>query len=455
MDYVLNVIFKPDYQLEYIGVDGSVLATQAVEEDAAIGQFGFNIDDAPATKEGYKARGWFKANVLGGEKFTTADVITADTKLYAIQTEIEVPSTHKKYIFDLADKYFYAEDHEAFNPSGEGYYWHDSQHGWAFKNGNTVDLLVGPKATITVTLCQYGSGTGILVKKGDQTLATLDGIAEGDGGTAVYTYEGEAGTMTLEMQCGGEMYVHGIKIVNTAEVNFQKDGNWYFVKKGDAGSLIDVLEVVNGTNAAKDAARAYIFVPDGTYDLDATVKTTISGHNISIIGESMDGTVILTTPDKSIEGLGKADMFQVSGTNLYLQDLTLKNALDYYAAGSAGRAAVIQDAGNRTIGKNVRMLSYRTPTTARTAASRPTGRTATSTARWTSSAVVATSVSRTAPSRWSLAPRTARAAVPSWPRPPIPSSATSSTAVRLSTWPGARATGTSDARGRTNPSPSI
>ena len=358
MDYVLNVIFKPDYQLEYIGVDGSVLATQAVEEDAAIGQFGFNIDDAPATKEGYKARGWFKANVLGGEKFTTADVITADTKLYAIQTEIEVPSTHKKYIFDLADKYFYAEDHEAFNPSGEGYYWHDSQHGWAFKNGNTVDLLVGPKATITVTLCQYGSGTGILVKKGDQTLATLDGIAEGDGGTAVYTYEGEAGTLTLEMQCGGEMYVHGIKIVNTAEVNFQKDGDWYFVKKGDAGSLIDVLEVVNGTNAAKDAARAYIFVPNGTYDLDATVKTTISGHNISIIGESMDGTVIVTTPDKSIEGLGKADMFQVSGTNLYLQDLTLKNALDYYAAGSAGRAAVIQDAGNRTIGKNVRMLSY-------------------------------------------------------------------------------------------------
>jgi pectin methylesterase-like acyl-CoA thioesterase len=72
----------------------------------------------------------------------------------------------------------------------------------------------------------------------------------------------------------------------------------------------------------------------------------------------MDKTIIVTTPDKSIEGLGKADMLDISGTNLYMQDLTLKNALDYYAAGSAGRAAVIQDAGNRTIGKNVRMLSY-------------------------------------------------------------------------------------------------
>ena len=357
MNYVLNVIFKPDYTLEYIGVDGSVLATQAVEEDAAIGEFGYDIENVSSTKNGYKARGWFKSGILG-EKYTTADIITANTKLYAIQTEIEVPSTHKKYIFDLADKFFYAEDHEAFNPAGEGYYWHDAQHGWAFKNGNTVDLLVGPQATITLTLCQYGSGTGIVVKKGDETLATLPGIAEGDGGTAVFNYEGEPGTLTLEMQCGGEMYIHGVKIVNTADVNYDSQDNWYFVKAGDTGSLMDVLDVVNGKNASKDAERAYIFLPNGIYDLDATVKTTISGHNISIIGQSEENTIIVTKPDVSIEGLGKADLFQNSGDNLYLQDLTLKNALDYYAAGSAGRAPVLQDAGNHTIGKNVRMLSY-------------------------------------------------------------------------------------------------
>ena len=356
MNYVLNVIFKPDYTLEYVGVDGSVLGTQTVEEDAVIGAFAYDINEAPATKDGYKARGWFKQNVLG-EKFTTADVITANTKLYAIQTEIETASTYRKYYFDLADKYFYAEDHEAFNPAGDGFYWHDGQHGWAFKNGNTVDLLVGPKATITVTLCQYGSGTGIVVKKGDQALATLPGIADGDGGTAVYNYEGEAGTLTLEMQCGGEMYIHAMKIVNTAETSYDSQDNWYFVKAGDASSLIDVLDVVNGKNAAKDAERAIIFLPDGIYDLDATVKTAISGHNISIVGQSMDKTIIVTKPDISMEGLGKADLFDVSGTNLYLQDLTLQNALDYYAAASAGRAPVLQDAGNRTIGKNVRMLS--------------------------------------------------------------------------------------------------
>ena len=358
MNYVLNVVFKPDFTLSYIDVDGNtVLGTQTVEKDAAIGQFGYDIATVAATKDGYKARGWFKKGVLG-EKFTTEDVITANTKLYAIQTEIEVASTHKKYNFDLANKNFYAEDHEAFVPAGEGFYWHDKQHGWAFKNGNTVDLLVGPKATITVILCQYGSGTGIAVKKGGEMLATLDGVAAGDGGTAVYNYEGEAGTLTLEMQCEGEMYIHGIKIVNTAEVNFESQDNWYFVKAGDAGSLLDVIDVVNGINANKEAARSFIFLPDGTYDLDATVKTTITGHNISIIGQSMDKTIIVTKPDKSIEGLGSADMFNNSGSNLYMQDLTLKNALDYYQAGSAGRAAVLQDAGTRTIGKNVRMLSY-------------------------------------------------------------------------------------------------
>ena len=359
MDYVLNVIFKPDYKLEYIGVDGSILATQSVEEDAAIEKFGFNINDAPATKDGYKARGWFKTAVVG-EKYTTADIITADTKLYAVQTEIEVPSTHKKYNFDLTDKNFYAEDHEAFNPAGEGFYWHDAQHGWAFKNGNTIDLLVGPKAIVSVTLCRYGAADDIIIIENGKEIGTLPGMNKEntDGEIVSFNYEGQGGTITLNLNSSGEMYIHGVKVVNIAEVNYESKGNWYFVKAGDAGSLLDVIDVVNGKNANKDAERSFIFLPNGTYDLDATVKTAISGHNISIIGESMDGTIIVTAPDKSIEGLGKADMFQVSGTNLYMQDLTLKNALDYYNAGSAGRAAVIQDSGNRTIGKNVRMLSY-------------------------------------------------------------------------------------------------
>jgi len=306
-------------------------------------------------------RGWF-IKTAGGEKYTAETVVTGNINLYAVATEIETASTSKKYIFDLTNKLFDAADHEAFNPSGS-YYWHDAQHGWAFKadDNNKIDLLVGPKAIISLTLCRYGAADDIeILDANGKQLGTLPGMNSEnvDGEIVAFNYEGEGGTITLKLNTTGEMYLHGVKIVNTAETNYESQGRWYFVKPSNAESLLEVIDIVNGTNAAKDAERSFIFLPDGTYDLNETVKTAISGHNISIIGQSMDKTIIKTAPDKSIEGLGSADMFSVSGTNLYLQDLTLWNALDYYNAGSAGRAAVMQDSGNRTIGKRVRMLSY-------------------------------------------------------------------------------------------------
>ncbi|MBO4892992.1 MAG: InlB B-repeat-containing protein [Prevotella sp.] len=361
VDYVLTMVQKPDFTLTYIDTDKkTVLGEFKREKDETIGQF--DIDFAKATaEEGTKVRGWF-IKTAGGEKYTAETVITGNISLYAVATEIETVSNHKKYTFDLTDKLFDAADHEAFNPSGS-FYWHDAQHGWAFKSNdnNKIDLLVGPKATVSLTLCRYGSADDIeILDANGKQIGTLPGMnkEEVDGEIVAFNYEGEGGTITLKLNTTGEMYLHGVKIVNTAETNYEKQGNWYFVKAGSAESFIDVLDIVNGVNAKKDAERSYIFLPNGVYDLNETVKIAISGHNISIIGQSMDKTIIVTAPDKSIEGLGKADMLQSSGSNLYLQDLTLKNALDYYNAGSAGRAAVLQDSGNRTIGKRVRMLSY-------------------------------------------------------------------------------------------------
>ncbi len=361
VDYVLNVVQKPDFTLTYIDTDKkTVLGEFKREKDEAIGNFDLDYAEATA-EEGMKVRGWF-IKTAGGEKYTAETVVTGNINLYAVATEIETASTSKKYIFDLTNKFFDAADHEAFNPSGS-YYWHDAQHGWAFKadDNNKIDLLVGPKAIISLTLCRYGAADDIeILDANGKQLGTLPGMNSEnvDGEIVAFNYEGEGGTITLKLNTTGEMYLHGVKIVNTAETNYESQGRWYFVKPSNAESLLEVIDIVNGTNAAKDAERSFIFLPDGTYDLNETVKTAISGHNISIIGQSMDKTIIKTAPDKSIEGLGSADMFSVSGTNLYLQDLTLWNALDYYNAGSAGRAAVMQDSGNRTIGKRVRMLSY-------------------------------------------------------------------------------------------------
>ena len=363
INYVANFVQKPDFTLTYFDTDGTAMGTQQVEKDAAIGAFGVDYTTAKAP-EGEKVRGWFKTNVYG-EKYTTDEVITGNINLYAVSTEIEEASASKKYTFDLTQKTFYAEDHEAFTPSGEGYYWHDAQHGWAFKSGNTIDLLVGAKATISIALCRYGYGTAIVVKNANgETLGTLDGMSqtETDGEIVAFNYEGEAGKVTLELQGTGEMYIHSVKIVNTADVSFESNGQWYYVKAGDAGSLIDVLDVVNGVNAQKDAERTFIYLPNGTYDLKQTVLTAVSGHNISLIGESQSGVIIKNAPHYTTEGINTTATLMNTGTGNYFQDMTIQNALDYYGSQDAGqnggRAVALWDKGSNTICKNVTLLSY-------------------------------------------------------------------------------------------------
>ena len=128
------------------------------------------------------------------------------------------------------------------------------------------------------------------------------------------------------------------------------------MKAGDADNLLATLEIANAQ--ASDDVRTKIFVPNGKYDLGKTCLTKISGNNISLIGESMEGTIIVNAPDVANEGIGTTATILNTGKNTYLQDITLQNALDYYGSGAAGRAVCLQDKGANTICKNVRMLSY-------------------------------------------------------------------------------------------------
>ena len=100
------------------------------------------------------------------------------------------------------------------------------------------------------------------------------------------------------------------------------------VEKGNAKSLLDAVEQANKTNADKSAKQLFILIPNGFYDLDKTVLTRITGHNIALIGESMEGTIIQNKPDVKNEGISKTAIFQNRGTNNFFQDITLKNALD-------------------------------------------------------------------------------------------------------------------------------
>ena len=130
------------------------------------------------------------------------------------------------------------------------------------------------------------------------------------------------------------------------------------VERGNAQSLLDAISKANEQNTDTTAERLFILIPNGFYDLGETVLTRISGHNIALIGESMTGVIIHNKPDIKIESISKTAVFQNRGTNNYYQDLTLKNALDYYSSEPDGRAVTLQDKGTRTICNRVRMLSY-------------------------------------------------------------------------------------------------
>lgn len=353
--YELTVGFKPDFTHTYYNIDGTTkLGTQSVEQDTQIAAFKEGMEEQVTVANGKKFRGWSSSLKQDEKKYTVDDVIKSDINLYALVTDIETANPTARYDYNLQKEGFCADDHEAFNPEGSGK-WHDTTHGWTFSATDKIKLLMGGKGYIKMNICQHSASANITLSdpQGNQ-LATIDAKAAKDGTLGILQNSStESGEYTLSFD--GQAYIHSLSIVNLKDSPYTQNGNWYTVKAGDAQSFITTLETVNGANAATDAPRSYIFLPNGTYDLDEACLTTISGNNISIIGENMDKTIIVNKPET--EGIANTATLFNTSCNLYMQDLTLKNAYPY-DAGQTGRAICLQDKGTRTICKNVRMLSY-------------------------------------------------------------------------------------------------
>lgn len=351
--YELTVGFKPDFTLTYYNIDGTtVLGTQKVEQDANIEKFAEGMEEKVTVSEGKKFRGWAGDLKKDSKKFTTSSVITADANLYALVTDIETVNGTARYDYDFQKEGFDINDHEAISVEGNGK-WHDATHGWSFEATDKIKVKMGGKGYIKMNLCQYSkSGKITLLDPKGNEVSSINAKATKDGNLGILQNEStESGEYTLTFDA--DTYIHSLSIVNMTTPAYTQNGNWMEVKAGDAQSFITALEIANGNNAAANA-RTYIFLPDGTYDLGDKCLTPISGNNISIIGESMDNTIIVNKPE--VEGIGvTATLFNTS-TGLYMQDLTLKNAYPFDK--STGRAVCLQDKGTQTICKNVKMLSY-------------------------------------------------------------------------------------------------
>ncbi len=309
---------------------GAAFAPKYTEADLIIG-------------EGWAFRGW-TTNI--GIKVPAGSAVEADMKVYALVTEKENALVGTHYIYDLTKESFYPEDHECITITGGKYH---NNHGWYLQAGGSIELAVAGKAYVRVSKCQYSAEGDVVVtgKQSKSEVVTFGAKGTSDGENYTFFYSGAADTLVLTF--GAKAYVHSVAVYNVTDEVKKDASGMYVVPAGDASSLLlTLMQLADGDR---------VFLPNGTYDLGKTVLTQVSAGNVSLIGQSMEGVVIRNAPDAATESINNTATLLLTGNNIYLQDLTIQNALDYYKANN-GRAVALWDKGTHTICKNVRLLSY-------------------------------------------------------------------------------------------------
>lgn len=138
----------------------------------------------------------------------------------------------------------------------------------------------------------------------------------------------------------------------------------------------DINEAINAANKHNysNGHRFYIFVPDGTHHLTGNTESDISGvgtinngvtridsSNVSLIGQSKDGTIIYNEPKYGGSACTATIALNVGVNDFYAEELTLDNRFDYIKAKDEKlntQAIAFRDRGDRTVLKNVALRSY-------------------------------------------------------------------------------------------------
>lgn len=221
-----NYELPSNVKVTYYDTDGKTIGTETVVAGSTL-TFKYNESDV-IVPLGYKFRGWFKSTDEYAEKVGESYQVDGNLQLYAKATLIEAPTLASSYTFDLTQKNWYPEDHEAIkfsssNSSVSKPYWHDKQHGWAFKNDDAVKIKVAGKAVITVYRCCYGGKTTLTLTNGSKKIGTATAPAGNDGEPATFEYSGGEATLTLKIETENEKetYIHGISVKHNGSAEFE------------------------------------------------------------------------------------------------------------------------------------------------------------------------------------------------------------------------------------------
>lgn len=320
--------------VRYYDTDGSLLGRDSVEEGTEL-SYKYSAADITMS-EGQAFRGWRDADQL---KVAEGTLVLADMSLYAKATDIEVAATGNYFYYDLSKNYFYQEDHELLTITNGSYY---NTHGWTFGANGTISVQVSANAVVSILRCAYGNGGTITCIDGNgQQVGEVENTkGTTDGEQVAFRYTGAPTTLTFTLSNGG--YIHGVKVYNVENVPVKNEAGYYVIGANDGAGLLLMLETANSGDK--------IFLPNGTYDFGTTTLTNI-GTTISLIGQSMDGVLIVNHP--LTPGMNGCETLFLKGDNVYMQDLAIRCDVAYEGSHTGGVGVAIQIKGDKSIFKQV------------------------------------------------------------------------------------------------------
>ncbi|MCH5311934.1 MAG: hypothetical protein J1E57_08285 [Prevotella sp.] len=100
--------------------------------------------------------------------------------------------------------------------------------------------------------------------------------------------------------------------------------------------------------------RYRIFLHNGIYDYGTSAKNSVPG-NVSLIGESQDGVIITNKPVATNNWADNTPTLFIDQTesDVYMQDLTVRQGRDWESQTSTGQAMAIRQRGKHAVYKNV------------------------------------------------------------------------------------------------------
>ena len=226
------------------------------------------------------------------------------------------------------------------------------------------------------------------VKVADGATASLNDVAltpSVSGKTITFAYKGldysKAYTFTLPANTVADLTDNYID--QSVTINFTTMTRPVVSKQMYDAVVSNVDELLAAITAAQSRSdkntRYRVFVKNGEYTIPLyTTQKTCNGYdvpecitfintqNLSLVGESRDGVIITNgiPADATFageygltskyDGIGNSDVFQISGSDYYFQDLTIETGMQ----DATGRDLAVHDKATRTIYKNTALRGY-------------------------------------------------------------------------------------------------